>query len=247
MLCLQRKRKNLVSGQPIKKLSYDAMRLYKYFKAERALTLLKTRRVKVTTLAEVNDPYEWLPGVQAPDRWKPDELDYWLDNFRKAILARWGMVCLSPTISDPVIWAHYADSHKGIALEFDYIDEPTKTDIAKVSYSPDRVCLDPMEITNAWRESEEAVSIMKKTLTVKHLSWKYEQEYRVIVKLSGCIEDEGRYYIPLPDDFLVRVILGLDCPKTVSEVEKILYKSGLDEVKVARARRSLDKFEILCD
>lgn len=223
------------------------MLLYKYFKAKWALRLLKTKLVKVTTLAEVNDPYEWLPGLKIPAQSDPNEWEAWLKEFRKAILARWGMVCFSKTNSDPVIWAHYADCHKGIALEFDYIDEPTKTDIVKVDYSHERVCLDPMEITDAWRESEEAASLMRKTLTAKHISWEYEQEYRVIVYLSGCIEEAGKYYIPLPSDFIARVILGCDCPTTISEVKKILRKSDLDEVAITRARKSLDRFEIVCD
>lgn len=223
------------------------MLLYKYFKAKWALKLLESRLVKVTTLGEVNDPYEWLPGVNAPAQGSPIEWEAWLDDFRKAILARWGMVCFSKTITDPVIWAHYAECHKGIALEFDYITEPKKTDIVKVDYSYERVCLDPTVITDAWRESEEAASIMKKSLTAKHISWRYEQEYRVIVYLSGCIEDAGKYYIQLPNEFLVRVILGIDCPTTINETEDILRNSDFDEVVVTRARRSLNRFEIVCD
>ncbi|MHC1624388.1 MAG: DUF2971 domain-containing protein [Candidatus Methanospirareceae archaeon] len=223
------------------------MLLYKYFRAEWALRLLKTKRVKVTMLSEVNDPFEWLPGVKAPAGQGYEESDAWLERFRLAVLARRGMVCFSETRTDPVIWAHYADYHKGIALEFDYIDDPARTDIVKIEYSPERVCLDPSVITEAWRESEAAIRAMRKTLTAKHSSWRYEQEYRVIVRLSGCIEEEGKYYIPLPDDFLVRVILGIKCPHTVSDVQALLRTYGFEDVIVTRARRSLDKFEILCD
>lgn len=222
------------------------MLLYKYFEAKWALSVLEERRVKVTTLAEVNDPFEWMPGVIEPDRWEPEDLEGWLKDYRNEMLARWGMVCLSATKSDPVLWAHYADCHKGIALEFDYIDDPSSTDLTEVEYSSDRVCFDPVEITEASRESERAVNMMKQALTTKHRSWKYEQEYRVIVKLSGCTENADKYFIPLPNDFLTRVILGYDCTTTKAEVRSILSKSSLDEVKVTRARRSLNKFEILC-
>ena len=43
------------------------MKLYKYTTADYGLAAIRDRRLKVSTLADVNDPNEWLPIMRDPD------------------------------------------------------------------------------------------------------------------------------------------------------------------------------------
>lgn len=49
-----------------------------------------------------------------------------------------GMLCFSEAWSDPLIWAHYSDKHKGLCLGFDIEDN----DETEVNYVDERQDLD---------------------------------------------------------------------------------------------------------
>lgn len=81
-----------------------------------------------------------------------------------------GVLCLSRKRDDILMWSHYADSHKGVCLEFqwDVISEP----IEEVNYSQEmpiiRVC-DP-----------DYSDRVKEFIITKSVQWIYEEEVRVI-------------------------------------------------------------------
>src|SRR5262245_30837871 len=95
----------------------DSILLYRFLSAEAALKTLERVAFKVSRLNELNDPFEWRLGVTGilPEGEKiaeacvkqiVDHLNSWF-----------GIICFSDTSSEPVLWSHYADKHRGIALE----------------------------------------------------------------------------------------------------------------------------------
>ena len=66
----------------------------------------------------------------------------WLDqcfSFAKdGIRERTIMVCLSESIKSPLMWAHYADNHKGFAIGYDF----RNNEITQCSNCPNRSCTD---------------------------------------------------------------------------------------------------------
>lgn len=85
--------------------------------------------------------------------------------------------------SNPLMWAHYADGHKGFCIEFDYSNENEETLLPfPVLYSKDIVkmpwkyCL----TSNGVESPEFTASIMQATLT-KDEVWKYENEWRILL------------------------------------------------------------------
>lgn len=66
----------------------------------------------------------------------------WLDQcftFAKdGIRERTKMVCLSESIKSPLMWAHYADNHKGFAIGYDF----RNNEITQCSNCPNRSCTD---------------------------------------------------------------------------------------------------------
>jgi hypothetical protein len=82
-----------------------------------------------------------------------------------------GIFCASTKPDDILMWSHYADSHRGICLEFD----GTLAFMAhaqKVKYSRERVPINP------YVDSREAM--MEKAFLTKSEHWSYESEWRLI-------------------------------------------------------------------
>ncbi|MGV0983511.1 MAG: DUF2971 domain-containing protein [Limnohabitans sp.] len=82
-----------------------------------------------------------------------------------------GVLCVSTKRDDILMWSHYADSHRGICLEFDghfaFMAQAQKVEYAR-KRSP----------INVYVDSEDAA--MKKALLTKSEQWAYEEEWRLI-------------------------------------------------------------------
>ena len=103
--------------------------LYKFMTADHARSSICQKRVKVSLLSELNDPYEMVPaivdGSGAPifDAERVRTLMYGV------IAEKHGIICMSKAIDDPVMWSHYGDKHRGIALAFTF---PENSGLVKV-------------------------------------------------------------------------------------------------------------------
>jgi hypothetical protein len=78
-----------------------------------------------------------------------------------------GVLCLSELKDDILMWSHYADSHRGICLEFDgYFEFFAKA--LKVDYPAIRPRINPIRQTKK--------QMMEIALKTKAETWKYEKE-----------------------------------------------------------------------
>lgn len=93
------------------KLGY--VTVYKFLSEQWAIDNLVKERIKASTLSDMNDPFECL-CIDFGDR---DARRSWKKNLVKNY-GLFGFFCMSSAWDDPVIWSHYADSHRGIALGF---------------------------------------------------------------------------------------------------------------------------------
>ena len=98
------------------------MRVYRFMSLANGLDSIQARRLRIGRLVELNDPYDCAPGIaHAPNISAGGEETFEAGYFAQFAEA-FGLLSYSATVSDPVIWSHYADGHRGIALGFDYID-----------------------------------------------------------------------------------------------------------------------------
>lgn len=87
-----------------------------------------------------------------------------------------GIACFSEKSDDILMWSHYADSHKGICLEFDTSFDPFDT-IRNVTYSDKLPEFNMAEILV--RGNYESYF---KVMRTKHIDWKYEKEWRILTQ-----------------------------------------------------------------
>jgi hypothetical protein len=113
------------------------IRAYHFAPAEFALQDLRYQRLKIARLDELNDPFE-LWAIAQPDRRLRQALRQ-----TKADFARlYGLLCFSLTWHNPLLWSHYADRHRGLALGFDVAEETLKP-VSYVATRPTLTKIDP--------------------------------------------------------------------------------------------------------
>lgn len=206
------------------------MLVYKYRGGSftRDLKSLKNDAFWASNTSQLNDPCEGLITI--------DEFEQQLNNLKdifyqqadnlalieqafKNIIdmkdTKLGIFSLSKTYSDELLWAHYANSHKGFCIEYDLDQllskQNTKHRFFDIQYSDKIPNLDFSQLLN----QNNPDILIKKMLGYKSQRWEYEQELRIIT------ENQGRNTY---DYRAVKAIyFGLKMPKsTISKTMKTL-------------------------
>lgn len=213
--------------------------LYNFMSAKYALKNIANKRLKISRIAELNDPYELTP-IASED----PELIAAMDRIKADLNREKGLLCFSQSWRDPVMWSHYADSHRGMALGFTRNGEAP----APVTYSPDLLAEDWFLGIIALPDGPEKEAGILKWLTYKYEVWQYEQESRVFLDLNEPDAIETSLYFSEfgPETIDLReVIIGVRCMTTVAEVEELLASHGYVNVKVIKARLSSTNYKII--
>ena len=200
------------------------MLVYHYINVKHGLEDIRERRLKISRIMELNDPFEFL-GADLSD-----------PNFRRAlqktkadVSQTKGILCFSKTWRNPVLWSHYADKHRGLCLGFEVSDAI----LGKVEYVESRLHV-PSKIDEEFIE---------RILFTKFKHWEYEQEYRVYTELKEHID--GIYYSEFSEQIRLRkVIVGVRSTITRAQVHEALGPLR-PEVETFKARAGFTKFEVV--
>ena len=140
-----------------------------------------------------------------------------------------GVFCVSTKRDDLLMWAHYADSHRGICLEFDGMSK-LMAHAHKVHYSGDRVPVNPYDDSHG--------VMMDKSLLTKSEHWSYEEEWRLIRYEGG----------PGPVEFrppnLTGIIFGALTSHSTIETVRRWVRQRSTPVNLYRVSVSNKKFEL---
>ena len=144
------------------------------------------------------------------------------------------------------MWSHYSDGHKGMVIGFD-LSKLNLGAIDPVSYVPRRVEYNP-----PWETTDHRMKAitMKAIITSKSDLWKYEREYRVLLKLADLKQrtlDDGRigYFRAIPAASIVKVILGFRC-SFAQRIRDALTNSGIT-ASLQRAKPDPNEFAIILE
>lgn len=217
--------------------------LYKFLPAEAAIKTIEMKAFRVSRLVELNDPFEWLPGFEEIENLPPGgiELANWcMDQALKEINEKMGIVCFSKTFSDPVLWSHYADVHRGLAIE---VKQPIVDSLYEVKYDKPR----PIIPRSWWHDSnrhKEIEKLLGDFFAQKSAGWSYEKEYRIVVGLDLCPIYEGMYFKPITENFVTRIIIGARSTVSPNYIRRALEMNEMKNIEVVKARRCLKTYEI---
>lgn len=145
----------------------------------------------------------------------------------RRIVENFGLYCLSETPDHILMWAHYADSHKGVCFKFKSATTPFLVEHRKFCIPKKRPIVDRLN------NSEDELST--NALLTKADYWSYEQEWRIVDYSS---KPGIRKF---PSQLLHGIILGARIDETAEARIRACIASRSQPIDVFRA--SLDDKE----
>ncbi|WP_323952821.1 DUF2971 domain-containing protein [Aeromonas caviae] len=194
---------------------------YKYAKF-RSIEELLSATVKLSPPQTLNDPFESILNQEVEDNLLKTlslaDVDIEVDNdndidegLRKNVILKrvydglndYAVFSLSETPRNLLMWAHYADEHKGVCIGykkdiFESIDNKPETDLGIESYTPIKVNYDNLrpQVLSNQPSREERKKITFNQLITKSDDWMYEKEHRCIIPMNWAdkvkIKDTGK-------------------------------------------------------
>jgi hypothetical protein len=213
----------------------EFVRAYHMTSAEHALQCLERLRLKVARFSEVNDPFELL-GLNCHD----PRMRKIAKRFRDSQNNRTGLLCFSSNWTNPVLWSHYAEKHKGICLGFDL----RRSIVETVDYADER-------LRRALPDDKDPetipTDIQARLCRTKARDWIYEQELRVLVDLAEATREGLLHFWPFYENMrLAEVILGPRCDQQLAGVTNLVAASRANAV-VFKARLAFRSFRVVLD
>ncbi len=207
-------------------------KLYKYVPYnQHSLSILINNKIWCPKAGTLNDPFE-LDFDLIEDN---IPIDPSLKQSIQRQVKELGVICLTEVNNDVLMWSHYAQSHKGFCIEFNRTDD---NDLGNREIClPIIYTIGPKKPSFTVKELAKDDAIIR-IATAKTEEWKYEKEWRSIVKTAGRL-------VPLPTDIngvifgcemdsakrqTIANILGSDF--NYMEAVKIKGKYGLEIKKV---------------
>jgi hypothetical protein len=201
------------------------MRAYHFTSAKHALDNLRHRRLKIATFRDLNDPFE-LWSVAQPNT----ELRQATRGWKRDITNAYGVLCFSKNWHNPLLWSHYGDRHRGIALGFDI--HPTI--IKDVRYVRRRPTF-----------SKPDIPTLHLLLYTKHEDWRYEQECRIFTRLDDQDPTTRLYFGKFNRKLVLQeVITGALCTTAKEEIAQALRGKN---VAITKGRLAFNTFNIVKD
>ena len=193
------------------------MRVYHFIDSKWGLENIRKKRLKISRLHDLNDPFE-LFALELSD----DRLRTAFTQVKNELHKNRGILCFSDKWTNPVMWSHYADKHRGLCLEFEVPD----VNLAKVHYRFSRLRAELLQLFDSDPIVEEKA--MLTCLTTKFSHWKYEHEWRCFVDLDTA-DKKGNYFADFAENLkLAGVIVGPRSTITRGDIEKAFLKAKLN-------------------
>jgi hypothetical protein len=160
------------------------------------------------------------------------------------------LLSVSRNASSTVIWAHYADKHKGaiIGIDFDKIFPKFGIKMHQVTYSENRPTINILDDFY----SKEFFEKYDNTLLTKSNEWVYEEEFRCIfgddylmgLKKEGfaSLKDfngQKTWFLRLNPESIREIILGLYTEESLKlAIRKLIERPELQHVKLYQTEES---------
>ncbi|KFC19143.1 DUF2971 domain-containing protein [Chryseobacterium sp. FH1] len=175
------------------------MKLYKYKNAikisdvERDLNCILNDEIWFSKIEYLNDPFEGIANFE-----NPKNFDYLLpkrkystEKYKNQLLdssflknQSVGVLSLSKSKNNLVLWSHYCDNHKGYVVEYDFTLESfnVEENIRKVTKSSEVIYSPKSKKMQLFENSYDEY------LFNKSLGWKYEKEFRFLSDKFGLVK-----------------------------------------------------------
>jgi hypothetical protein len=178
----------------------------------------------------------------------PQNKKIFMNDFYKAVSQSMGILSLTSKNNNLLMWAHYANSHKGFVIEFDPINEFfNQVNDSKEFYGR----LKEVKYTNTRPNIEYFNSVGERyffdTFLTKSEDWIYEEEYRMLMPLTEAtqtIEDKIFLY-KFPKQAISSIYLGANMTdENKNKIKELVNIPENKHIKIFQARVAEKTFEL---
>lgn len=208
-------------------MMHGSVELFKFYPLESALRNLASKRLKISRVEELNDPFE----LECCQFTSDLERRKWAD-MKKSMSSDLGLVCFCKDFGNPLMWAHYADNHQGLSLGF----KVSTKNACEVKYiSEPEIGREAFSLLNAANEK------FLKVLATKFDHWAYEKEWRIFSKIDKERSSEMQFEEFSDDLELASVTIGAKSWITKTELASFVSPT----IKILKAAKAMDSFSIV--
>lgn len=231
--------------------------LFKFRHISRGKQILQDCEFRFSSPTAFNDPFDC--SLDEVITYKMAEIKKWFSNFGgyskiplanrkhieqdKNLVSKWvrdakdkainsrGVLALSRNVEEILLWSHYAEDHKGLAIELSLRDDLGFFIMPRVMkyeqhYSPTNYMSDPDGTVDA-------------VLSKKYIKWEYEKEFRIYKKDSANIN------IPINPRAIKAVYFGLKTDLLeIENVKSICNVPTLSHVRFFQAEKVYGQFKL---
>lgn len=259
-------------------LCYAPASIYKYYSNdERNLKAVKENKMWYSALNKFNDPFDGdflidrekifqcaiqnLPNKReiraGSPAWKNVRalMKQQVKDLRKTfeqIRHTTGVTCFSEKDDSLLMWAHYANNHKGMCVEYELMKFNTQLMYSPVPiiYSPNRINLEYTNIYDGNNVEKETMAYFVNCLIHKSMEWEYETEWRIIRDegACGCLWDLQKQGALLDSVQPSSIILGCEAEdEFINEVKQYCIENKINLFKMCKdeIQYKLNKITIL--
>jgi hypothetical protein len=135
--------------------------------------------------------------------------------------------------SEILLWSHYANSHRGVRIEFEFDEH--RFPLAEVAYSLHRCAI---EFSRAY-EGDHTNEILRQAMHTKSTAWSYEKEVRLILKKDSLPPsapgDGERVFLPFDTICVKSVDFGINCDDATVESVSSVLRTNFPDVPIRKA------------
>jgi hypothetical protein len=206
-------------------------RVYKFISAEYGIFNLKNKRLKLSTIDDLNDPFD-LYSIDTTDPQIAQAVTMSVAQFKGST----GLLCFSRNWDNLLLWSHYGASHTGFCLGFDIPDDASDGGFdMDVHYQPSLLKIRDVNDIN--------FNFANRWLRTKHESWSYEQEVRMFVAINDPPDERGLFWFQFGASLqLKEVIIGAQCRAEDANALCEVLKGYQDEIECTWAYMRSDAF-----
>lgn len=191
---------------------------------------------------------EWMLSLEIDDAQKKEILEFKfkmtqlqenLINFYKNVfVSQFKIFCLTTNYKNSLMWSHYASSHNGICVEYDfeYASEDLINFLFPIVYNNNRPLI---KLNKIKQNNTQSKVTMVKSLLTKSRDWSYEDEWRII--LPNTFLNEKNDY---PTPKVTKVYVGVNVSNKDFELIKEELKRYDDKIQIVKFKLSYQKFEL---
>ena len=216
----------------INKSSVKKRRLYYFTQSQWATEDIVLKRLKISDIKDLNDPYELTGYIVNVNKKKVK------NEFKEDISDKYGIICFSNSYHSMLMWSHYADKHRGICLGFDICED----DCFDVIYSESMT-----NFQNNFNTPSTPFTLkdLQGILSLKYREWAYEEECRIYSPFDSSISHSGFNFEQFGERLQLReVIFGVQNNTEPATLIRFIEQYYEGNIKISKAALDSNKFRV---